>query len=458
VDARTLQYVSESVGGEFRGRDPGLTVRRVVTDSRQVEAGDLFIALAGERFDGHDFLHEVAGRHAAGMIVERSRSPRHANGTALIVVDDTRRALAALAARYRGEFSLPVVAVAGSNGKTTTKELLAALLRQRHPTLWSEASFNNDIGVPLTLLRLTSEHRAAVLEVGTNHPGELPALVRLIRPSHGVITSLGREHLEFFGSLEGVAAEEGWLAELLPADGKLFVNGDSPLIGEVARRSRAPVVRVGRGPHNDWRVSEARVEWTGTTFSVQAPDGAFSGTYQIPLLGRHQAVNATLALAVASELGVTLNEVRAGFAQVQPPKMRLNASDCGGVRVLDDCYNANADSMLAGLQTLCDLPCPGRRIAVLGPMGELGEQAAAAHAEVGRRAAELGVHRLFAIGAHAATLADAARAAGLAEVEEFADAGVAATAVQQCVRAGDVVLVKASRAARLEQVVERLRG
>jgi UDP-N-acetylmuramoyl-tripeptide--D-alanyl-D-alanine ligase len=453
-----LQYVSESVSGEFRGRNPGLTVRRVVTDSRQVQEGDLFIALAGERFDGHDFLHEVARKHAAAMIVERSRSPQHANGTALIFVDNTRRALASLAARYRNEFSLPVVAVGGSNGKTTTKELLAALLRQRHPTLWSEASFNNDIGVPLTLLKLTSDHRAAVLEVGTNHPGELPALVELIRPAYGVITSLGREHLEFFGSLEGVAAEEGWLAELLPADGKLFVNGDAPLIGEVARRSRAPVVRIGCGPDNDWLISETRVEWAGTTFAVQAPYGAFSGTYQIPLLGRHQAVNATLALAVAAELGLTLDEIRAGFARAEPPEMRLNVSDCAGVRVLDDCYNANADSMLVGLQTLRDLPCPGRRIAVLGPMGELGEHAAAAHAEVGRCAAELGVNRLFAIGAHAASLAEAARDAGLAEVEEFADAGVAAAAVKQCVRAGDVVLVKASRAARLEQVVERLRG
>src|SRR5439155_5658626 len=213
--------------------------------------------------------------------------------------------------------------VGGSNGKTTTKELLAAVLCRRFRTLCSEASFNNDVGVPSTLLKLENTHEVAVLEVGTNHPGELPPLVRMIQPQFGVITSIGREHIEFFGDLNGVAEEEGWLAELLPASGKLFINGDSAWATQICQRTKAKSVRVGLGEKNDWTAQDVKLDDRGVAFFVKSPRVEFVGEYRIHLLGQHQVVNALLAIALAAELGLTAEEIRRGLLGCRPPKMRL---------------------------------------------------------------------------------------------------------------------------------------
>ena len=352
MDARSLKYVARACAGEQFTGDPEALVQRVCTDSRGVRPGDLFFALSGDKFDGHDFLKEVMGKDAAAVVVTRQRLPVPPLSCAIIAVENTREALARLAAQYRHDFKIPTIAVAGSNGKTTTKELIASVLRQRLSTLWSEASFNNDIGVPLTLLRLESHHEAAVFEVGTNHPGELAPLVAMIQPQLGVITSIGREHLEFFGDVQGVAQEEGWIAELLPQTGKLLLNGDTNLADEVARRCRGTVVRIGFGAGSDWRVADLNTDERGVNFSVTAPDARWSGEYRVNLLGRHQATNAALAIASGAELGLTADEIRRGLISCQPPKMRLQVFESNGVRILNDAYNANADSMLAALQTL----------------------------------------------------------------------------------------------------------
>ena len=373
-------------------------------------------------------------------------------------MDNTRKALGQVAARYRDDFSLPVVAVGGSNGKTTTKELLGSVLRQKLPTLWSEASFNNDIGVPLTLLRLEKKHEAAVMEVGTNHPGELAPLLEMVHPKMGVITSIGREHLEFFNDLAGVAKEEGTLAEQLPSGGVLFINGDSEWTSQIVHRSRARAVRVGIGSNNEWRASGIRLTNQGVSFRVEAPGADFSGDYRINLLGQHQVMNALLAMAAGAELGLSRAEIERGLAECQPPKMRMQLWESHGVRVLDDAYNANADSMLAALQTLHDMPCKGRRVAVLGDMAELGAHSEAAHMEIGKRVAESGVGQLFAVGKMASVTARAAREAGLNRVFEFLDVDSAASAVKSFVKAGDVVLVKASRSVKLERISEALRA
>jgi UDP-N-acetylmuramoyl-tripeptide--D-alanyl-D-alanine ligase len=351
-----------------------------------------------------------------------------------------------------------MVCVAGSNGKTTVKELIAAVLRQKLAVLWNEASFNNDIGVPLTLLRLEKLHRAAVVEAGTNHPGELAPLVEMIQPKLGVITSIGREHLEFFGNVAGVAAEEGRLAELLPADGTLVVNGDSEWTEPIAKRTRAKVVRVGFGKQNDWRVKKVRLDKSGVTFQVEGPKTDWNGEYRVNLLGRHQAANALLAVVVGEELGLGRPAVQDGLAECKPARMRLQFWEANGVRVLDDAYNANADSTLAALETLCDLPLQGRRLAVLGDMNELGAHSEAAHAEVGKRAAVLGIGQLFAIGKMAPVTAKAARDAGMGRVMEFADVDAAAQAVKSFLKPGDVVLLKASRAVHLERIAETLKS
>lgn len=458
MEPRSLSYVCAACAGERRGGSPDALVSRICTDSRQAQAGDLFFAIQGERFDGHEFLRQVVEKKVAAVVVEQSKGPSASLDCPVLVVGDTRQALGLLAARYRADFDLPIVAVCGSNGKTTTKDLLASVLKEKFSTLWSEASFNNDIGVPVTLLKLERHHQAALLEVGTNHPGELAPLLRMIQPRYGVLTSLGREHLEFFRDLEGVVEEEGALADALPANGRLVMNGDSDCSEKVMRRARAGVTLVGFDSRNDWRAAQVVTNETGVAFQARAARAEFSGEYRLRLYGRHQAVNALLATAMGAELGVSPEEARRGLLNCQPPKMRLQIWEANGVRVLDDSYNANADSMLAALQTLHDLPGEGRRIAVLGDMAELGEHSAAAHAEIGRRAAELGVACLITVGRWARPTSEAARAAGLVDVTEFADVPAAALTVKNMVRPGDLVLLKASRAVGLERVGEALRG
>jgi len=293
---------------------PDASVQRVSTDSRQVRAGDLFVALRGAHCDGHQFVSAAAAQGAVAALVRSEQLPQPWPACALLAVEDPRRALGRLAAAYRADFALPLIAVGGSNGKTTTKDLLASVLRQRLDTLASPASFNNDLGVPLTLLQLEATHQVAVVEVGTNHPGELAPLVRMVRPRLGVLTNIAREHLEFLGDLAGVAAEEGWLAELLPAEGALFLQGDSDWAEPIARRTAARVIRVGLGPANDWRARDVRLSQTGVTFRVEAPRAAWSGEYRLQLLGRHQVLNALLALAVGAEFGVSRAEMARGLA------------------------------------------------------------------------------------------------------------------------------------------------
>ena len=450
-----MRFVAEACDAEIKFGAAETLAGNVCTDSRQAKADDLFFAIKGEKFDGHDFLAEVAAKKVAAVVV--GKLPAILPGCGVLVVEDVRVALGKFAAAYRQGFDLPVIAVGGSNGKTTTKELLASVLRQKFSTLWSEASFNNDIGVPMTLLRLEKTHQAAVVEAGTNHPGELAPLVRMAGPKYGVITNIGREHLEFFGDVAGVAQEEGWLAELLPAEGKLFLNGDTEWSDRIAARTKAGVVRVGFGEKNDWRAAKSRLDKSGVTFQLVAPDQAFSGEYRVNLLGRHQVGNALLAIALGAELGLKHADIQRGLAECQPAKMRMQYWEASGVRVLDDAYNANTDSMIAALETLCDLPLQGRRVAILGDMGEQGAHSESAHAEVGRHAARLGIGQLFAIGKMGAVTARAAREAGLTRVIEFADVESAVVAVKKFLKTGDVVLLKASRSSRLERIAETLK-
>src|SRR4051812_37766879 len=303
MDPRSLQFVAGACGGALLSGSPQAQVLRVCIDSRRVQPGDLFFALKGERFDGHDFISEVTRKGAIAIVTTRERAPSELGSCAVIAVEDTRAALGKLASAYRNQFTLPVIAVAGSNGKTTTKELVASVLKQKRPALWSEASFNNDIGVPMTLLNLEKTHRAMVVEVGTNHPGELAPLVRMIQPRFGIITSIGREHLEFFGDVSGVAEEQGALAELLSSTGKLFLAGYNDWTESLAARASASVVRIGLAPGNDWRVVSAHSDKKGVVFRVEGPQEDFTGEYRVHLVGRHQAINALFAIVLGIELG-----------------------------------------------------------------------------------------------------------------------------------------------------------
>jgi UDP-N-acetylmuramoyl-tripeptide--D-alanyl-D-alanine ligase len=458
VDERSLKFVAEACGAEIRRGAADTTFKNVCTDSRKVKPGDLFFAIKGENFDGHDFLKEVAEKKAASVVVERQKISPQLPECAVLVVENTIAAFGKLGAIYRRDFDLPVVCVCGSNGKTTTKELIASALRQKLSTVWNEASFNNSIGVPMTLLRIEKSHQVAVLEAGTNHPGELAPLVEMIRPRFGVLTNIGREHLEFFGDVAGVACEEGTLAELLPRDGTLFVNGEDEWTDKIVSRTNAKIVRIGFGDRNDWRAEKIRLDKSGATFRLATTKKDFCGEYRIHLLGRHQVLNALFAAAVSEELGLARAEIQRGLAECKPAKMRMQFWEVGGIRVLDDAYNANADSMIAALETLRDLPLQGRRVAVLGDMAELGAQSQAAHAEVGRRAAELEIGQLFAVGNMAPVTAKAARDAGLSRVIEFENVEAAIKAIKSFLKSGDIVLLKASRSSRLERIAETLKA
>lgn len=269
-----LQFFADASGGRLVHGDGAIVVLRVVTDSRDARPGDLFVALKGERYDAHEFLADVAARGVAAVLVSGSFAGRLPAGLTAIAVPDTRIALGRIAAVYRARLQVRMACVSGSNGKTTTKELLAALLSTSLRTLRSEASFNNDIGVPLSLLRIGPGHEAAVLEAGTNHPGELAPLVRMIAPRVGLVPSIGREHLEHFGDLDGVIAEEGALGEVLPSDGLLVLNGDIDASDALSRRTGARVVRAGFGPGNGWRVRLTAARWESTAFQLTAPDPA----------------------------------------------------------------------------------------------------------------------------------------------------------------------------------------
>ena len=453
---RTLLSLAQACAGELRSASPSHEVHRVTTDSREMRSGDLFVALRGERFDAHDFLGAVAKVPGVAAVVSRARFLQVPIGLPCIVVDDPRQAYARMAAAYRLEFEIPIVCVGGSNGKTTTKELIAAVVGSDRSILKSEASFNNDVGVPATLFRLEAFHRAAVLEAGTNHPGELSPLVRMIAPSIGIITSIGREHLEFFRDLDGVVREEGALAEQLPSANKggvLILEGATPWSEALSKKTEARVVRIGYAPSNDWMVTLVSMGWSGTRFIVRAPRPDWSGEYFVNLPGRHSVLNALYALTVACELGVEPTAARDGLAAFQPASRRLQVYSIDGVQVLDDTYNANADSMLAALRTLADLPIEGRRVAVLGDMAELGPETPSAHMEVGKAVKELGIDQLLAVGRYASITV---KATGRANDLAFDDAETVSRHLIKTLKPGDGLLVKASRSSRLEQVVEIL--
>jgi UDP-N-acetylmuramoyl-tripeptide--D-alanyl-D-alanine ligase len=456
MEPQPLIRIAAWCGGRIVNAPPDRLVQGISTDSRSVKPGDLFVAIGGDKFDGHDFLGDVCAKGAGAAIVDEGRLAALPPGNPLIAVPDTRKALGAIAAAYRRLFTLRAIAIAGSNGKTSTKEFLAAVLRQKLETVWSAASFNNDIGVPLTLLNLEPKHEAGVFEVGTNHPGELRPLLQMVRPEIGVITSIGREHLEFFGNLEGVLAEEGTLAEILLKGGLLVLNGDGFGTDTLAQRTAARVIRTGFTRNNDWRLRVMEMSRHGSRFMVEGAADEIDGEYSIQLLGAHQVANAAYAIVVGKELGLGRAEIQRGLASCPGAKMRLQLKSIDDFLLLDDAYNANADSMRAALETLQQFPCQGRRIAVLGDMAELGAASAPAHEEIGRSVAENNIDFLVAVGQRSGIMARAARNAGMREVLDVPEIEKAGPAVTEIVRPGDVVLVKASRSARLERVVEFL--
>ncbi|HEU4758647.1 MAG TPA: UDP-N-acetylmuramoyl-tripeptide--D-alanyl-D-alanine ligase [Dehalococcoidia bacterium] len=428
----------------------GAAFQRGVIDSREAGPGDLFFALRGERHDGHDFVAEALARGAAGAVVERPLEvPEDA---ALFHVSDSLQALQELAAHWRRRHDVRVIAVTGSVGKTTCKELIASVLGSRYAVLKSEANLNTEIGVPLTLLRLAADHERAVLELAMHARGEIALLARIAQPQVGVVTSIGPVHLERLGTLGAIVAAKAELVEALPADGVAILNGDDASTAGLAARTRARVLFYGQSEQCHVRGSEV-VSRGLDGISFRLTFGEASVTVSSPLPGRHHLYPCLAAAAVALVEGMTLDEIAVALASARPDLRLRVLEGPGGSTIIDDSYNASPASMLAALDLLGEMP--GRRIALLGEMRELGAAEEEGHREVGEQAATA-CDVLIVVGQRTRPLAEAARAAGHRDVRFVESVAEAAVAARSELRGGGFLLVKASRALALEGVVDAL--
>jgi UDP-N-acetylmuramoyl-tripeptide--D-alanyl-D-alanine ligase len=446
---RSLQEFALACGGRLEGADRSYS--GVSTDTRTLGKGELFVALHGPNFNGNEFVGAAVAAGAAGAVVDSQRR----EAISQIVVGDTQKALEAAARRWRSGFSIPVVGVAGSNGKTTVKEMIAAILSQAGSTLATKGNLNNHIGVPLTLFRLEPEHRFAVIEIGSNNAGEVAALVQIAKPTVGIITNAGAEHLEGFGSLEGVARAEGEMVEGLDPSGTAIINADDEFADLWRGLTRARIVTFGARNPADFSASAVRTEVGPqgfvTRFKLDSPAGAADIALQ--LAGEHNVVNALGAAAAAVSAGASLPQVVAGLATMRAVKGRLQFKMAkSGAWIIDDSYNANPSSMRAGIDVLAGLE--GRKWLVIGDMGELGDFADSSHVEIGEYAREHGIEKLFATG----KLSQLAVKSFGADGQWFADVESMSKALAASGDASVRMLIKGSRMNRLERVVAALVG
>ena len=451
--AMTLSELVRWTGADPIGSlQPDRALQAVATDSRSIDAGELFVALRGEHFDGHDFVEAAFARGAGAALVERCwRGLDRATAGPLLVVDSTLHALGDIARAYRRRWEVPVVAVVGSAGKTTTKEMIAAVLGQRYRVLKTIGSENNEIGVPRTLLQLSPSHEVVVLELAARRIGDIRYLCSVAEPTVGVLLNIGTAHLEFFGSVEGVAKAKGELLDYLDESLTALVNADDRVVAQEVKRTKGRLLTFGFARESEFRGERLVLDQKGCGhFLLQRVP------IDLKIPGRHNAYNALAAAAVGRILGVPWEGIQGALAEFAAVSQRGAIMRKNGVAAIDDCYNASPSSMAAALDLLSDMP-GARKIAVLGDMLELGAESGPLHATVGAKAAEC-ADMVLAAGCESAHLVAAARAAGMAQdaarhfdrldrLGEFAAAQV---------RHGDVVLVKASRAMAFERVVERI--
>ena len=454
----TASELGEITGGRLL-RESSRRVRGAAVDSRLVAPGQLFVALPGERTDGHRYLADAARAGAAALVVSRSPADDELEAlgdVSVVQVDDEVAALGRLAARWRTTFSPLVVGVTGSIAKTSTKEAIAAVLGRRFTTLRNEGNQNNEIGLPLTLLRLGPEHEAAVLEMGMYAGGEIAQLAAIAQPRIGVVTAVLGVHLSRLGSIEAIERAKGELVEALPPDGVAVLNADDERVARMARRTSARSMTYGFTPTADVQAEGVQALGPeGMRFTLRLPGG--KATVATPALGRHAVHNALAGAAVGTSAGMTIDDIVPGLAAGWSAPHRAQLLHAGDVQIIDDSYNASPASVRAALELLADFP--GRHVAVLGEMRELGDQAEAGHREVGAvaaRAADL----LFVVGPEAAGIAEGARSAGMndARIVAVADRSAAQRSLVERLGPGDVVLVKASRGVELDLLVGELRA
>jgi len=461
-----VRAVADAAGATLVRGDAAVELRGVSTDTRALASGDLFLSLQGPNFDGNRFARPALAAGAGALLLRGTPAEptgmveiAHLPGTAPILVHpDPRRALGDLAAWHRSHYQVPVIGITGSCGKTTTKNVAAELLARHLKVVASPSSFNNDVGVPHTLLLGDEETECFVVEIGTNHPGEIAALCRIARPTAGVITNVGASHLEGLGSLEGVAREKGDLAASIPRDGFVVLNADGRFFSELAARSAARVISFSTsGSAADLKAESIVFHSGGTTFRL---DG-----YEVtsPLLGTHNVQNLLAALCVSSGLGYTLEDVLPGISTLRGGAQRMERVELAGLTLFDDSYNSNPESSGAAVRFLAGVHGYARRVLILGDMLELGDLAAELHHALGKDAARAGIDLVVLVGELARAAAAGALEGGLpaSAVLHLPTTADAEREVPGLLREGDVVLVKGSRAMALERVarsIARARG
>ncbi len=447
--------LAAAAGGQGYGKERRLV--GVCIDSRAISPGALFLALQGTRVDGHDFVEEAITRGAAAVVVSRHTSPQWLQKTGLgwqalapqcfvIEVEDTLTALQRMAAWHRLRFDIPLIGVTGSNGKTTTKDMIAAILSRSGGVCATAGNLNNHIGLPLSLLGLTASHRVAVIEIGISRPGEMKTLCEIARPTIGLVTNIGPAHLEFLGDLEGVAREK---KQLFDGVSTRIVNLDDPYMSPMATQQARAWTYSQQGPA-DVAATHIRPHTRHTAFRL-AIQGQDCGEVALATFGRHQVSNALAATSAALSVGTTISDIIEGLAQYQPSAMRMQTIHAKGFHVLLDAYNANPDSMKAAITALCNQP--GRKLALLGDMLELGIHALDLHREVGRFVAACGVNRLIAVGQWASAMVEGAQEGGLHESAAYPEPTAAQDALQRMLQPDDWLLIKGSRGLKMETVL-----
>ena len=439
-------------GGQWIGPPRG-DVRGVSSDTRTLQPGNLFVALRGERFDGHAFVPEALRRGAAAALVARDAATGHDAAAPLLVVEDTRAGLTGLAAGHGATLTGQRLAVTGSVGKTTVKELLADALAATGTTFRSPGNWNNDLGLPLSLLGMNSACAFGVFELGMNHPGEIAGLTDLLRPGAGVMTPIGPVHLEAFADEAGIALEKSALLARLPADGWAVVSADSPWFGLFRQTAPCRLVTTTSGPGGGGDYRAARR--ADGTFSVREAESGETAVFEPALPGRYFVENALLAIAAARSLRVSWVALQAVVSAYRPQPMRWECREVAGVQVINDAYNANPLSMREAMRAFAEIPVAGRRWLALGGMRELGPAADELHRALGREVAAGAWAGLFACGAAGPLIAEGARVAGMdpGRIRCCPDAEDAAGRLCQATRPGDAVLIKASRGEHLEQII-----
>jgi UDP-N-acetylmuramoyl-tripeptide--D-alanyl-D-alanine ligase len=454
----TIQDVLAATGAKLADGDPQRIVSGVSTDTRTLQPGDLFFALSGPNFDGNRFAAAAADRGAAGLVLEDAGSaPLPASlelprGTPVLLHPSPRQALSALAAWHRGRLSAPVLGITGSCGKTTTKNVLLELLADRWLAVGSPNSFNNEIGVPHTLFLADETSQAVVVEMGTNHPGEIAALCRTARPTAGIVTCVGASHLEGLGSVEGVAREKAALVQAIPEDGFCVLNADCQWTATMRKLTRARVITFSVEGDGDLNATAVWSHAGGTTFRLAGLE------ITSPLLGLHNVQNLLAALAACRGLGIPIEDVLPAVSRLRACRRRLERIQAGRLTIIDDSYNANPESARASVRVLAGLHGHSRRVLVLGDMLELGDSAPEQHYRIGFEAARSGVDLLVAVGDLTRAAAAGAIEGGLPEssIVHVSTTDEAIARVPALVRAGDVVLVKGSHRNGLDRLVQRL--